>query len=75
MNEHTLCSFSIASISGGVNALLFSVLDYLNFCRVMTLPRNRKISANIFLAALACSDSLHLLFSVHDWLLSMIEYK
>ena len=59
-----------------VNGFFWSSIFHLYFFfRVMTLPHNRRTSANIFLAALACSDSLHLLFTVHKWILSMTEYR
>ena len=41
----------------------------------MTLARNQKTSVSVFLAALACSDSIHLLFTVHRWLLGMTELR
>ena len=41
----------------------------------MTLPQNRKSAACMNLAALGCTDSLHLLFTVHKWILGRITYR
>ena len=41
----------------------------------MILPHNRKISASVFLAALACSDSLHLMLTFHKWVMSTTGYR
>ena len=43
--------------------------------RVMILPHNRNSSACLLLAALACADSLVLLFVLHKWTIGRITYR
>ena len=44
-------------------------------CRIMMLPHNRRSAAGVYLAALACTDNAHLLFTVHKWVLGRFTYR
>ncbi len=44
-------------------------------CRVMVMPGNRGSSACVYLATIAVTDSVHLLFTIHKWAMGMTGYR